>query len=112
MRGAEERDLMFGRLFGYLALIRSGRCCSIEIASHTATRLIDLSKRKVWIREVVVDALLQLLDVHPSPGDLSPSLQPLLQGSIDEYSPHQLQLLLGVQAYLSRHAVAKHQKHT
>jgi hypothetical protein len=63
MRGAEERDLMFGRLFGYLALIRSGKLSGDNASiSKTLDTLIELHLRKAWIREVISESLLFLLD--------------------------------------------------
>ena len=62
MRGAEERDLMFGKLFGYLALIRSGRLagdCSNIVKALCI--LVELHQRKAWIREVVSESILHLL---------------------------------------------------
>jgi hypothetical protein len=57
MRGAEERDLMFGRLFGYLALIRSGKLSGDNTnIVKTLDTLIELHQRKAWIREVVSES--------------------------------------------------------
>jgi hypothetical protein len=33
MKGAEQRDAMFGRLFGYLAILRSGRLSSAKVSA-------------------------------------------------------------------------------
>lgn len=53
IRGAEERDFMFGKLFCYLAIMRSGIIRSDqELSSIIFDRLLVLQERKSWIREV------------------------------------------------------------
>ena len=54
IRGAEERDFMFGKLFCYFAIMRSGKIHSNnELSTDVIDRLLDLHKRKGWIREVL-----------------------------------------------------------
>ena len=71
MRGAEERDLMFGRLFGYLALIRSGKLSGDNASIvKTLDALIELHQRKAWIREVVSESILFLLQQFDFASDM------------------------------------------
>jgi len=64
LKGAEERDFMFGKLFGYLALARSGRLDGVPLAAHAGAvvdGLLELHARKGWMREVATEALLVVL---------------------------------------------------
>ena len=106
MRGSEERDVMFGRLFGYLALIHSGRLRQDPTgAMHALDRLIGLHKRKVWIREVVSEALLLLLEELPSDGNIMTTvahkLAEILCGAADlsDMSAHDIVLVSGLQSF-------------
>lgn len=60
---------MFGRLFGFLAIIRSGRLRddsdeNRETAVKILNDLVDLLGAKGWIREVVVESMLELVEVR------------------------------------------------
>lgn len=110
MRGSEERDVMFGRLFGYLALIRSGRLRNDSANSLLSLdRLIGLHKRKAWIREVVSEGILFLLEEMPSDvatmQSVSKKLSEILfnEGSdyvdIAEISAHEIVLVSGLQSF-------------
>ena len=70
---ADERDLLFGRLFGCLALTRSGRLQSDEkIATKVFTHLVDLLNTKVkekWLNLAFIDPSIYLsiyLSIYPS----------------------------------------------
>ena len=106
MRGSEERDVMFGRLFGYLALIRSGRLREDQpSALHALDRLVGLHKRKVWIREVVSEAILMLLEELSEDVDVMTAvakrLADILCGTPDlsDMSPHDIVLVSGLQSF-------------
>jgi hypothetical protein len=78
MKGSEERDVMFGKLFNFLALIRAGRIQNDSTTGlYILDRFIELHKRKGWIREVVSEAILLLFEVLPR--DDSSVLQSALQ---------------------------------
>lgn len=55
MKGQEERDNHFGRIFGLASILRSGRCCGDdadpEVLSDIVARLVDLSGKKSYFRE-------------------------------------------------------------
>jgi hypothetical protein len=110
MRGSEERDVMFGRLFGYLALIRSGRLRNDSANSLLSLdRLIGLHKRKAWIREVVSEGILFLLEEMPTAAATIQSAAKKLSeiltseggGSADiaEISAHEIVLVSGLQSF-------------
>ena len=70
---ADERDLLFGRLFGCLALTRSGRLQSDEkIATKVFSHLVDLLNTKVkekWLNLAFIDPSIYLSiypSIHPS----------------------------------------------
>ena len=48
MKGAEERDMLFGKLFGYIAIIRSGRLSneSNDISINVFNRILELHNKK------------------------------------------------------------------
>lgn len=55
MKGQEERDNFFGRVFGLASVLQSGRCygkdADAEVVGQIVTQLIDLSTRKSYLRE-------------------------------------------------------------
>ncbi len=68
VKGSEERDKMFGKLFGYVAIIRSdvlfnGQNCkkAKEILILLVDGIIDLHQKKLWIQETTIETLLLLL---------------------------------------------------
>ena len=66
-KGVDERDLMFGRLFGFLALVRSGRLDEdFENGQKVFEALVELLPTKGWLREIVIEALLEHLE-HSTP---------------------------------------------
>jgi len=64
-RGSEDRDYRFGRLFGILAMIRSGTLSSpdapTELVSDYMKDLIALYEYKPWMREPAVKAMMDLI---------------------------------------------------
>jgi hypothetical protein len=107
MKGTEERDIMFGRLFNYLALIRAGRIIEDEpTALYLLDRLIELHKRKGWIREVVSETILLLFEAMPRTDTLLISARNKLKfilenDDLDETPAHDLILLSGLQSFVS-----------
>jgi hypothetical protein len=113
MRGAEERDLMFGRLFGYLALIRSGKLSGDNTnIVKTLDTLIELHQRKAWIREVVSESILYLLQLFDFESDdfdvdvalsvvskLNEILPSAKDYDVSELPAHLLVLLSGLQKF-------------
>ena len=82
IRGAEERDLLFGRLFGYIAVTRSGTLGVSAEHDHKTMALeglMDLHQRKDWIREVVVEAILDLLECYSPSEFVSKAAHVVLQ---------------------------------
>ena len=109
LKGAEERDFLFGKLFGYLSLIRSGRLSDDVIQTGCIMdRLLELHARKGWLREVTTEAILTLLSavsltVVDSAGLLD-KISPLLAQHgrptpIHEMTAWQLMLAIGLQQY-------------
>ena len=96
---------MFGKLFGYLALIRTGKLENDEEnVVAIFDRLVDLHKRKGWIREVVCETVLALLATVN--GAIITALIPRLklfldtevqEGTICDMAAWQLMLCVGIQ---------------
>jgi DNA polymerase phi len=73
MKGIEERDHVFGRLFGILAVVRSGVLSSEDFPSEVVegytNDLIELYHYKKWMREPSSHAIIELvssLDAEPN----------------------------------------------
>ena len=118
----EQRDLIFGKLFAYLALIRSGRLAAEikadpTVATTVAQTLLQLHAKKDWLREVTSEAILSLMTALPAevvashvvPALRDGALLPEYSHSLGDYSAWQLQLAMGLEhyAYAPEHAKAK-----
>lgn len=101
MKRAEERDVMFGKLFGYLSLITANRVQTEVLAADITDRLLVLYGRKPWMHEIVTEALLSALEsVHKDGAAVANIVGKLeergiLFGSMEEMSASQLHLLIG-----------------
>jgi len=116
IKGSEERDLMFGKLFAYLSIARSGLLArDAEAGIDLFKRLLELHRMRGWLREVVSEAFFVILRAMDPAADLEvPGTGPanaveaalealgeedLLRGELSDWSPWQLQLALGLQQY-------------
>ncbi len=101
IKGQDERDLLFGKLFGYMSIVRSGKIrCNDEYCLEVLQGLLDLHKRKVWIREVVVEAILDLapefnVDILSTKG--IPLMEHLFPEALEAMSPTQLMFAAGIE---------------
>jgi len=118
MKGSDEREVLFGRLFGFLALIRSGRLCSDRaVGDKVLDATMALLSSKGWLREVVVETLLEYAEVafasyyvesprvkafsqHSSSALLLevvlPKLEGLIATSLVDMTSSQLMLTIGI----------------
>lgn len=108
--------MLFGKLFGCLAIIRSGRLLTTTSEQNLAIleRLLQLLKKKIWIREVVSEAVLVYLDHLPvgsSPStvplaEIAEKLAPFIShcsvDSIHDMSAYEVILANGVQHFAVR----------
>lgn len=109
MKGAEERDMLFGKLFGYISIIRSGKLNQTDnedTAVEIFNRVLELHQKRGWIREVTSETILLLLEslnfTLLTNESVFSKLQSLLSEiSISEMAPWQLMLALGFQFYQS-----------
>ncbi len=116
IKGSEERDLMFGKLFAYLSIARSGILAKDPVAGlDIFKRLLELHKMRGWLREVVSESLLVVLSSINPAADIDVlgtgtqnvieaalealAQEDLLRGEFSEWSPWQLQLALGLQQF-------------
>lgn len=94
---------MFGKLFGYVALIRAGLVQkSNEETQLLVNKLFDLHQKKNWIQELTIEAFISIL-TH-SDKELTifilTKLEPIFTIPVTEMDYNQFLLLLGLQ-YLS-----------
>ena len=101
LKGAEERDLLFGKLFGYSALIRSNQLKNHQdLAMKTLNGLLDLYKKKEWFQEVVVEVIFDLLnelDDNIIIETVVPLLIPFFPEKLENMSPNQLLFTAGIE---------------
>lgn len=109
MKRAEERDVMFGKLFGYLTLIAANRVTDASSASDVSERLLVLYDKKPWMHEITTEALLSTLS---SVAEVREAVQTILDkiaekailfGTVEEMSASQLMLLIGLQHHFAEH---------
>lgn len=102
LKGFEERDNLFGKLFGFAALIRSGIVKDNELAVlELFKRLIELHQRKAWMQELAVENLLSLLSSTKKSIQLkiAPKLAELCASPLEEMSENELFLRIGLQSF-------------
>lgn len=66
MKGTEERDIIFGRVFGYMALIQSGLVASVKNSrlvdiQDIITHVMDQAVKKTYLREWAFEVLHSML---------------------------------------------------
>ncbi len=108
LKGSEERDLIFGKLFAYLAVARSGILAQdAPSALIIFKRLLELHSIKGWLREVTSEALLVLLSLMDvNAAETQTALSALeeaspFDGVLEDWLPWQLQLAIGLQHFSS-----------
>lgn len=105
-KGAEERDLIFGRLFGYIAIVRSGRLQDeIVINEKVLDVLLELYNSKPWIHEAVIESILAFFEIIPmskNTTQLISKLSILFEENIltNDMSIDQLCLAIGLRNFL------------
>ena len=108
MKRAEERDILFGRLFGYLTLVNAGRV-NASNASDISQRLVLLYAKKPWFHEAVIESLLSVLNqVNKDTAAIELVLRSIadadiLYGDIGDMTASQLSLLVGLQHHFEHH---------
>lgn len=106
MKGMEQREHMFGRLFGLLAVQRSGRLSGDDnqvVAVQVIKELLEMSKWKKWLREACFEAVLAVLvDVNSKTflSELVPEFTLYLNGDVSEYNAEQVLLAAGLHHYI------------
>ena len=99
MKGPEERDMLFGRVFTCAAVIRSERVGTLAGAARTAAvqrlakELLFCIGRKTFLQElgsVILCELLRQLSTAELQATAWPLLAPVLAGPLDEWQPHAL----------------------
>lgn len=113
MKPMEQREHMFGRLFGLLALHRCGRLSAdLPLLVAVVKELLDMAAFKRWFREACYEAALTLLADVPAEQFLAELAGPIhnclqiqpSKGSDEEgveaWNADQVLLAVGVQRYL------------
>jgi len=118
LKGNEERDFIFAKLFGYIALMKTDRLLSICInedvlALDILQRILKLQAMKGWLREVISEVLLEFFQLLcnallTSPIDVTQKnsnilkicmekICPLMSESLSDMSAWQIMLQIGFQ---------------
>ena len=107
MRGMEEREFLFGKLFGYLSLIRSGKLNSDRnFVSDVLNAFLSLYQAKPWIQEVAIESLLTLFINIVDDDQLSQhiekyiSILPTFPYSLQDLSPNELLVIAALQWFM------------
>lgn len=93
---------MFGKLFGFAALIRSGVVHDNELAVlELLKRLIDLYQRKAWMQELAIENSLNLLFTCKKPIQMkiAAKLAEMCSLPLEEMSENDLLLRIGLQLF-------------
>lgn len=106
-KGSEERDIMFGKLFAYVSMIRAGLIHLDNLTSHELLeRLIALHNKKNWLQELTIETILSLiaaseqtLQVH-----ILSKIEPFYNHPFSEMNVNQLLLFCGLQLIASNDA--------
>ncbi|CAK4152252.1 unnamed protein product [Aphanomyces euteiches] len=111
MKGMEQREHMFGRLFGLLAIFKSGRMTHDDPQlAKLLDELIALSKWKKWFREACYEGLLTVVHALPPASFKStvwPRIEPLLSGNVADFNADQVALAVGLRQYMVAHNLDK-----
>jgi hypothetical protein len=67
MQGADAREGLLGRIFGYAAFSQAGRAADPAVADRLATSLVAVMGRKAFLREAAANALLACAEALPEP---------------------------------------------
>lgn len=100
---------MFGKLFGYLAIIRSGILANNEkIVNEIVERIIQLHNKKIWIQELTAEALFLLLhQIEDNKKEtILDQIIPLVPTSLAEATENQITLLLGLHQFTTKNKFA------
>eukprot|EP01116_Phalansterium_solitarium_P022955 TRINITY_DN77_c0_g1_i1.p1 TRINITY_DN77_c0_g1~~TRINITY_DN77_c0_g1_i1.p1 ORF type:complete len:1362 (+),score=632.42 TRINITY_DN77_c0_g1_i1:121-4206(+) len=103
MNGQEERDQLFGRVFGALAVVGCGRLATDADVAGLSGRLVvclrDIGGRKEYLRLASFETIIKLLDQIDEEvftAHVLPPLLPLLQLPPDEFTPELVALALTI----------------
>ena len=123
IKGEEERDLMFARLFGLFAFVNSGILfqsthSTLDHFRQTIQGLIGIYRAKTWIRESVGWAILTLLQgliearaTVPWTADALDVALESLYGAGNEWTPEKIAWTIYLQEQgLVRTLMAAHQR--
>lgn len=104
-KGAELKDVLLGRAFGYSCLVRAGMATGGEPATEVCQLLLDLWEKKAPMREATCAILLDLTDQLDRAGlaalwQTCPALGELLAAEGEALGPEGLWLALRLQPKL------------
>jgi hypothetical protein len=99
LKGFEERDLLFAKLFGSACIIRSCDFCNQEDCMLILERLLDLHDKKLWMQDLVIECIFLLLSYIPESYQASVlcRLKHLVSVPLNEMTPNGLLFAIGLQ---------------
>lgn len=105
VRGADERDMLFGKLFGYIAFLESGRVDDKEeLLLQLFEKLVALFDNKIWLREVTSEVILSCLNKFKSKSSweiAANKLKGLVLNDLSDYAAYDVVLVSGIQFMLN-----------
>ncbi len=103
MRAHEQRDFYVGRVFGFMALHRSGRLKGLiepgaKSTCSIVSKLVELGRRQ-FLRQLCFELIIAIVNdsTAETVAKLLSLLLPALDGEIEEYNPDQLSLAIALQ---------------
>lgn len=111
MKKGEERDLMLGKLFGCLVLVKSGKLSKKDDVEFVAKCLLQLHAWKAWMKELVSEIVLLMID-RISPALVVEVLLPLVKDwlngiEVSELAAWQILLIAGLEQITASKPILK-----
>jgi len=120
VKGSEERDVLFGRLFACGALVRSGRVPLLPgkrratVVAKLTSQLFSCAAAKAFLQEpaaAITCEFVKTLSAADVQATVWPKLAPLLARPMAEWAPHALLMALSMTRTLPTETVAEFLPH-
>ncbi|OQS03010.1 hypothetical protein THRCLA_04679 [Thraustotheca clavata] len=111
MKGMEQREHMFGRHFGILAIQQSQRLNDEKLVGELVTELLTMAKWKKWFRESCFEAVLVFVEQMKPEAfvALLPQFEAALEGPTSAFNADQVAFAIGLHVFMLKHKLDKTQ---